>query len=95
VNSLRIHKDEEDGTFFIPWDSYFELYESTHMAASGKQEKYDIHSAFIDFNKYKRPQAFLKFSIESHFFMDNDIRISFASNQQGDRLSRRHLKDEK
>jgi Calpain family cysteine protease len=53
LNKKYGHKNADDGTFFIPFKNFFELYSDTHFCANGNAEKMDIHEAFVDFNTYK------------------------------------------
>lgn len=86
--------DENDGIFFMPFESFHKLFTETHFCASGQADQMEVHNFFVNFNKIKNPEVFIRFTVEQAFTISEQMFMGICTNNQGNRLQRLNLAEE-
>ena len=74
------HVNEDDGTFFIPFENFMNLFQVTHFCASGQADRMEVHQIFVDYNQKTHPQVFMRFTVEEAFTLSDDLFVGVNAN---------------
>ena len=83
------HTNEEDGTFFMPYDDMLRIYANATICCNPDPKIYTHQKRLIDFNTSEFPNvAFLRFELAADVELTTETFAVFC-NQQGDNMNAR------